>query len=87
MERSAHFFDMGAVGANGLVQGVAGNAEFFGPIGDVGRHFGVDLFGVVGTFGVLFVKGMGFVWLRFVVVLGQGASSFRLQFVIRVTSS
>jgi len=44
------FFDVGAVGANGFVKLVAGDVELFGPIGDVGGHFGVDLFGVVGAF-------------------------------------
>jgi hypothetical protein len=50
-----------AVGADGFVELVAGDVELFGPEGDVGGHFGVDLFGIVGALGVFFVEGVGFV--------------------------
>jgi len=52
VEGCADFFDVGAVGADGFVELLAGDVEFFGPVGDVGCHFGIDLFGVVGAFDV-----------------------------------
>ena len=60
-EGCADFFDVGAVGADGFVELVACDVEFFGPVGDVRGHFGVDLFGIVRALGVLFVDGVGFV--------------------------
>ena len=60
---------MGAVGADGFVELVACDVEFFGPVGDVRGHFGVDLFGIVRALGVLFVEGVGFVGFGCVVVL------------------
>ena len=52
MERGADLVDVGAVGADGLVQLLAGGVELGGPVGDVGGHFGVDLLGVVGALDV-----------------------------------
>jgi hypothetical protein len=52
----ADLIDVGAVGANAL-ELVAGNAELLGPIGDVGGHLGIDLFGVMRSFDVIFVLG------------------------------
>ena len=36
MEGGADLVDVGSVGADGLVEGVSGDAELFGPVGDVG---------------------------------------------------
>ncbi len=41
--------DLVDVGADGFVELVAGDLELFGPEGDVGSHFGIDLFGVMGA--------------------------------------
>jgi hypothetical protein len=71
VEGGADLFDVGAVGADGLVELVAGDAELFGPISDVGGHLGVDFFGVVRALGGFFVEGMGFVGFGGVVVLGH----------------
>ena len=72
----AEFVDVGAVGSDGLVEGFAGDAELFGPVGDVRGHFGVDLFGVVGALGVFFVGGVEFVGFGCVVVLGHAGFLF-----------
>ena len=50
MEGRADFIDVGTVGADGFVELLAGDTELVGPVGDVGCHFGVDLFGVVRAF-------------------------------------
>ena len=50
-----------------------------GPEGDVGGHFGVDLFGVVRALGgVVLVEGVGFVGFGGVVMFGHVGSSFRV---------
>ena len=46
-EGGAELDDVGAVGADGLVEDVAGDVELLGPEGDVGGDLGVDL-GVAG---------------------------------------
>jgi hypothetical protein len=81
---SAEFVDVSAVAADEFVELVSGDSEFFGPVGDVGGHFGVDLFGVVRALGDrLFGHDMGGVGFGFVVVLRhKGASSFRF-FLVR----
>jgi len=67
------FFDVGAVTADERVELIACDAELFRPVGDVGRHLGVDLLGVVRAFGgMVFLDGMGFVDFGIVVVLGHG---------------
>ena len=55
-EGGAEFDDVGAVGADGLVEEVSGDVELLGPIGDVGGDFGVDL----GLAGGDFVAVLGF---------------------------
>ena len=86
-EGGADFFDVGAVGADGCVELVAGDAELFGPVGDVGGHFGVDLFGVVRALDVNFVASMRLVGCGDVVVLGHGVfplfSSLRVMMKLR----
>ena len=78
----ANLVDVGAVGADELVELVAGDAEFFGPVGDVGGHFGVDLFGIVRALGGVFLfQGVGFVDFRIVVVLGHGCFLFSVAYV------
>jgi hypothetical protein len=72
MKGGSDFIDVSAVGADALVKLVAGDAELFRPVGDVGGHLGIDLFGVMRTFGVLFVASVGFVGFGGVVVLGHG---------------
>jgi hypothetical protein len=71
MEGGPDLIDVGAVGADGFVEPIAGHAELLGPVGDVGGHLGVDLFGVVRTFDVIFVASMGLVGLRGVLVLSH----------------
>jgi hypothetical protein len=77
LEGGADLFDVGAVGADGFVELVAGDAELLGPIGDVGGLFGVDLFGVVRALGgVVLVESVGFVGFRCVVMFGHGSFLF-----------
>jgi len=77
MEGGADLVDVGAVGTDEFVELVAGDTELFGPIGDVGGHFGVDLLGVVRAFGVVvIVQRMEFVAFGSVVVLGHGMFLF-----------
>ena len=71
VEGGADFVDVSAVGADGFVELVAGDVEFFGPVGDVGGHFGVYLLGVVGADGLFFVGGVRLVDFGGVVVLGH----------------
>ena len=72
VEGGTDLFDVGAVGADGFVELVAGDAELFGPVGDVRGHFGVDLFGVVRALvGVVCVDGVGFVGFGCVLMLGH----------------
>lgn len=71
LEGGVELCDVGAVGADGFVQLVAGDAELFGPVGDVGGHLGVDLFGIVRTLGLFFVDGVGFMGFGCVVMLGH----------------
>jgi hypothetical protein len=71
----ANLIDVGAVTADEFVELVACDAELLGPIGDIGRHFRVDLLGVVRALGgVVFLECVGFVDLGIVVVLGHGFS-------------
>ena len=75
VEGGADLFYVRAVGADGFVEFVAGDAEFVGPVGDVGGQLWVDFLGVVWAFGLLFVDGVRFVGLGGVVVLGHCVSS------------
>lgn len=52
VEGGADLFDVGAVDADGFVELFAGDVELFGPVGDVRRHFRIDLFGIVRRFDV-----------------------------------
>ena len=52
VEGGTDLVDVSAVGADGFVELLAGDAELVGPVGDVGCHFGIDDFGVVGAFDV-----------------------------------
>jgi hypothetical protein len=84
VEGSADFFYVGAVDADGFVELLAGDAELFGPVGDVGGHLGVDLFGVVGAgvgFGVLGVRGAELRLFDFFVFVGLGVVGVRHWFV------
>lgn len=74
-EGGADLVDVGAVGADGFVELVAGYLEFFRPVGDVGGHLGVDLFGVVGAYSVFLVGCVRVVRFGCVVVLGHGRAS------------
>jgi len=72
VEGCAELVDVGAVAADEFVELVASDAELFGPVGDIGGHFGVDLFGIVRALGgVFFVQGVRFVDFGIVVVLGH----------------
>ena len=80
VEGGADLVDVGAVAADGFVEGVTGDAELFGPVGDVGGELGVDDFGVVRTFGgCVFVGGVSGVLFGglFVLVFGQDGFLFR----------
>jgi hypothetical protein len=81
VEGGADFFDVGAVGADGFVELVAGDVELFGPIGDVGGHLWVDLFGIVWALGVFFVDGVGLVGFGGFVMLGHALFLFPLVLV------
>ena len=52
-ESGVDLFDVGAVDADGLVEGLPGDAEVLAPIVDIGGDFGVDLGGAAGA--VLYV--------------------------------
>jgi len=67
----ADLINVGTVGANALVELVAGDAELLGPVGDVGGHLGIDLFGVVRALDVIFAASMRLVGCGDVVVLGH----------------
>ena len=56
-EGGADGFYVRAVGAHSLMEELAGDAEFFGPVGDIGCHFGVDVMRVVGAFVVFVLNG------------------------------
>ena len=72
VESGADLVHVRSVAANGFVQLVAGYAKFFGPIGDVGRQFRVDLLGIMRSLnGVLFVERVRFVAFRSFMVLGH----------------
>jgi hypothetical protein len=70
-EGGAHLVDVGAVDADGFVEDLAGDVEFVSPVGDVGGDFGVDLLGIAGALGVLFVGGVGLVGFGCVVMFGH----------------
>jgi hypothetical protein len=57
-EGGAYLVDVGAVGADGLVEEIVGDAELFRPVDDVGDHLGVDLPGVVGALDVGALVGL-----------------------------
>ena len=75
-EGGADLVDVGAVGADGFVEDLAGDVELLGPVGDVGGDFGVDLFGIAGTLGVVFVEGVELVGFGCVVVFGHAGFLF-----------
>jgi len=75
-EGGADLVDVGTVDADGFVEDLAGDVELFGPVGDVGGDFRVDLLGVAGALAVLFVGGVGLVGLGCVVVLGHAGFLF-----------
>jgi hypothetical protein len=84
VEGGADFFYVGAVDSDGFVELLAGDAELFGPVGDVGGHLGVDLFGVVGAgvgFGVLGVRGAELRLFDFFVFVRLGVVGVRHWFV------
>jgi hypothetical protein len=84
VQAGAYLFDVRAVDADGFVEFGTGDAKLFGPVGDVGGHLGVDLFGVVGTFqgfGVLGVGGAEFGLLDFLVLVRLGVVGVRHRFV------
>jgi len=71
MEGGADLFNVGSMAADDFVELVASDAKLFGPVGDIGCHLGVDLFGIVRALDVLFVERVRFVSFRGVVVLGH----------------
>jgi hypothetical protein len=84
VEAGADLVDVSAVDADEFVKLSAGDAELFGPVGDVGGHLGVDLFGVVGAFlglGVLGVCGAEFGLLDFFVLMLAERIGMRHGFV------
>jgi hypothetical protein len=82
VDGGADLVNVGAVTADELVELVAGDAELFGPVGDVGSHFGVDLLGVVRALaGVVLFESVGFVEFGIVVVLGHGCYLFSILLV------
>jgi hypothetical protein len=88
VEGGADLVNVGAVTADEFVELVACDAELFGPVGDVGRHFGVDLLGVVRALGgVVFFEGVGFVDFGIVAVLGHGVLPLFIGLMRRAHSS
>ena len=84
MEGGADLGDVGAVGADGVVELLAGDAELVGPVGDVGGELGIDLVGVVRALVRFFVGGVGFVGLGLLFVLvflGVGGHAAGSSFV------
>jgi hypothetical protein len=82
VQTSADLVDVGAVAADAFVELVASDAKLFGPVSDVGGHFGVNLFGVVRTFdSMIFVDRVGFMGFGGVVVLGHGYFLFSVPLV------
>jgi hypothetical protein len=81
VKRGAHFFDVVSVATDCFMELIAGNAELFGPISDVGTHLGVDDFRVVRTFRVVFVESVRLVRLGAIVVLRHYASSLSVLLV------
>jgi len=76
----AYLVDVGAVDADDLVEGGAGDAELVGPVGDVGRHVGVDLGGIVRGEVRLDMLGVGLAelgLLDFLVLVGAGGIGMR----------
>ena len=71
VQGGTNFVYLSAVAAYGFVELFAGYAEFLGPIVDVGGDLGVDDVWVVGTFGVFFVDGVGFVGFGCFVMFGD----------------
>ncbi len=71
VEGGADFVYVGAVAADGFVELFAGYSKFLRPILDVGGDLGVDDLWVVGTFGVFFVDGVGFMGFGGVVMFGD----------------
>jgi len=65
----ADLFNMRPMTADGFMQLVTRNAEFFRPVGDIRGHFGVNLFGIVRTPGVIYVQGVGLMGFGCVVML------------------
>ena len=65
----SHFLNVGPMTANGLMQLIARDAKFLGPVGDIGCYLRVDFLRIMRSFDRLFFDGMGLVRLRCVVVL------------------
>lgn len=90
MKGGAEFVYVGAVAADGLMEGLAGDAELLGPIGDVGGELGVHDLGVVRSLGgSVFVLGVGGVFFGsllvfvFGIVMRQKILFRRLDGVVR----
>jgi len=70
VERGPNLIHMRPMGANRLVQFVAGYAKFLGPVSNVGRHLGVNYLRIVRTLrGVFFVDSVRVMRFRCIVVL------------------
>jgi hypothetical protein len=72
VKRGAHLLSVGSMGADRFVELVARDTELLGPVCDVRGHLGIDLLRVVRTFDVFLMRGVRFVSLGGVVVLGHG---------------
>ena len=77
MERGTDFVDVGAVGADGVVEDFTGDTKLFGPVRNIRGELGVDDFGVVRAGGVLLVWSVRGVFFRsLAVIFGHRLSSF-----------
>jgi hypothetical protein len=74
------FNHVGSVGADRFVELVAGYTELFGPVSDVGGHLRIDLFGVVRSFSMFLVDGVGLMDFGCIAVLGH--TSFLLSVLL-----
>ena len=76
VERGADLVDVGAVGADGLMQRIAGDTKLLRPVGDIRGQLGVDLLGIVRSLGVFLVRGVRGVLFRDLLVLVFGQLGF-----------
>jgi hypothetical protein len=71
VEGRAHFLDVRAVTANGLMELITGYAKLLRPIGNVRCNFWVDFLRIVRSLGVFLVNGVRSAGLWCIVMLSH----------------